>query len=276
MDPIGFALENFDAVGAWRVKDGGTLGEPIDASGQLADGTRIDGVVELRQALMREPETFVRTMTEKLLTYALGRGLTAVDMPVVRAIVRDARAEQLPVFVPDSRDRPQRAVPDADGGGRACGCCRGARGTLTDRLKSGTGSVHVHHQTVVVASDGPRGDGCHAGPAVPRRDGSARRRPWRRPPRSRRCGSAPCSCRWASGPSHWTPATTGAGFEFTPILKPIESVPRLARRRVEPGSAARGTHAVSTVDVAHRHRRRSEPRPRTSSPASRSTRSSPA
>jgi mono/diheme cytochrome c family protein len=93
MDPIGFALENFDAVGAWRVKDGGTLGDSIDASGQLADGTRVDGAVALRNALVREPETFVRTMTEKLLTYAVGRGLTASDMPVVRAAVRDARAQ---------------------------------------------------------------------------------------------------------------------------------------------------------------------------------------
>ena len=91
LDPIGFALENFDAVGAWRVKDGGTLGDPVDASGQLADGTRVDGVVALRQALAREPETFVRTITEKLLTYAVGRGLTASDMPIVRSIVRDAR-----------------------------------------------------------------------------------------------------------------------------------------------------------------------------------------
>jgi hypothetical protein len=80
-------------VGAWRVKDGGTLGDSIDASGQLADGTKVDGVVALRNALVREPETFVRTMTEKLLTYAVGRGLTASDMPVVRATVRDARTE---------------------------------------------------------------------------------------------------------------------------------------------------------------------------------------
>jgi hypothetical protein len=93
MDPIGFALENFDAVGAWRVKDGGTLGDSIDASGQLADGTKVDGVVALRNALVRQPETFVRTMSEKLLTYAVGRGLTAADMPVVRAIVRDARGD---------------------------------------------------------------------------------------------------------------------------------------------------------------------------------------
>jgi hypothetical protein len=93
LDPIGFALENFDAVGAWRTRDGGTLGDEIDASGQLVDGTKVNGAVALRQALMREPEVFVRTFTEKLLTYSLGRGLTAADMPVIRSIVRQARAE---------------------------------------------------------------------------------------------------------------------------------------------------------------------------------------
>jgi hypothetical protein len=87
MDPLGFSLENFDAVGAWRLSDAGT---PISASTQLADGTKIDGPVALRQALLRQPEAFVRTMTEKLLTYALGRGLEYYDMPVVRSIVRDA------------------------------------------------------------------------------------------------------------------------------------------------------------------------------------------
>ena len=93
LDPIGLALENFDAVGAWRTRDGGTLGSPVDASGELTDGTKIDGVIALRQALVRDPETFVRTMTEKMLTYSLGRGLGPSDMPVVRSIVRDARAE---------------------------------------------------------------------------------------------------------------------------------------------------------------------------------------
>jgi mono/diheme cytochrome c family protein len=88
MDPIGFSLENFDAIGAWRTRDGGTFGTPIDASGQLMDGTKVDGVVSLRRALLRDPEIFVGTLTEKLLTYGLGRGLTASDMPVVRAIVR--------------------------------------------------------------------------------------------------------------------------------------------------------------------------------------------
>ena len=87
MDPIGFALENFDAVGAWRTRDSGS---PIDTSGQLADGTPVNGVVTLRQALLKRPEIFVGTMTEKMLTYALGRGLAHYDMPAVRRIVREA------------------------------------------------------------------------------------------------------------------------------------------------------------------------------------------
>ncbi|HTM03314.1 MAG TPA: DUF1592 domain-containing protein [Vicinamibacterales bacterium] len=90
IDPAGLALENFDAVGAWRTRDGGTRGTPVDASGQLADGTRVTGVVELRQALLRDPQTFVRTVTERLMTYALGRSLAGADMPAVRTVVRDA------------------------------------------------------------------------------------------------------------------------------------------------------------------------------------------
>jgi hypothetical protein len=90
MDPLGFALENFDAVGAWRTEDGGA---PIDASGQLIDGTKVDGVVTLRQAILKHPETFVSTLAEKLLTYGLGRGLTYHDQPAIRAIVGNARAD---------------------------------------------------------------------------------------------------------------------------------------------------------------------------------------
>src|SRR5262245_15432829 len=88
MDPIGFALENFDGVGQWRVRDSGFK---IDASGQLLDGTPIDGPVGLRNALVNNySEAFIRTFTEKLTTYALGRGLEYFDMPVVRSIQRDA------------------------------------------------------------------------------------------------------------------------------------------------------------------------------------------
>ena len=86
MDPIGFAMENFDGSGKWRETE---AGQKIDASGQLVDGTKINGVVDLRNALLRYKPQFARTMSEKLLTYALGRGVEYQDMPVVRAIVRD-------------------------------------------------------------------------------------------------------------------------------------------------------------------------------------------
>jgi hypothetical protein len=88
IDPVGFALENFDPVGQWR--DRTREGLPIDAAGMLADGTKVDGPAALRKALLSRPDVFVGTMTEKLLTYALGRGLEPVDMPIVRSIVRNA------------------------------------------------------------------------------------------------------------------------------------------------------------------------------------------
>jgi hypothetical protein len=91
MDPIGFALENFDAVGAWRTSE---AGGPIDASAELPDGTKIDGVAALRDAIVRRPDVFTTTVTEKLLTYGIGRGLTYRDMPVVRGIVREAAAHE--------------------------------------------------------------------------------------------------------------------------------------------------------------------------------------
>jgi len=89
IDPLGFALEGFDAVGAWRTHE---AGGPIDASSRLADGRAVNGVGELRAALSERPDAFVQTLTEKLLIYALGRGLQDYDMPVVRAIVHDAKA----------------------------------------------------------------------------------------------------------------------------------------------------------------------------------------
>jgi hypothetical protein len=89
IDPLGFALEGFDAIGGWRTHEAGA---PVDASSRLADGRAVNGVGELRTALIARPEAFVQTLTEKLMTYALGRGLQHYDMPVVRAIVRDAKA----------------------------------------------------------------------------------------------------------------------------------------------------------------------------------------
>jgi hypothetical protein len=91
MDPIGFALENFDAVGRWRERDR-EVGGPIDATGVLFDGTPLDGPITLRKALLAHPEQFVQTFTEKLMIYALGRSLTYKDMPAVRKIVRKAAA----------------------------------------------------------------------------------------------------------------------------------------------------------------------------------------
>jgi mono/diheme cytochrome c family protein len=88
MDPLGFALENFDAIGEWRSKDR-YAGTVIDASGKLIDGTPVSSPSDLRKALMRRPDQFVQTMTEKLMTYALGRSVEHYDMPAVRAIVRD-------------------------------------------------------------------------------------------------------------------------------------------------------------------------------------------
>jgi cytochrome c5 len=86
-EPVGIALEHFDAVGAWRTHEEGV---PVDASGELADGTKLDGVASLRDSIVRYSDQFVRVLTEKLLTYALGRGVEHDDMPTVRAIVRGA------------------------------------------------------------------------------------------------------------------------------------------------------------------------------------------
>ncbi len=90
MDPLGLALENFDATGRWRTKE---LGGAIDTAGQLADGTPVNGPVALREAILKHPGQFVDTLTEKLLIYALGRGLEYYDEPVVREIVRQAEPD---------------------------------------------------------------------------------------------------------------------------------------------------------------------------------------
>jgi hypothetical protein len=88
IDPVGFSLEQFDAVGRWRTLDDG---KPVDAAGGLPDGSEFDGVSGLEQALLNRPEWFVRTLTEKLFTFALGRAPEASDAPAIRKIVREAR-----------------------------------------------------------------------------------------------------------------------------------------------------------------------------------------
>ncbi len=90
IDPAGFALENFDAVGQWRTAD--EAGKPIDASGELPDGTHFNSVSEFRLALTSHPERFVTTLIEKMMTYGLGRGLTYHDQAAVRRIRNVAAA----------------------------------------------------------------------------------------------------------------------------------------------------------------------------------------
>jgi hypothetical protein len=89
MDPLGFALDNFDAVGRWRERDRFT-GTEIDSSGTLPDGEIVTGPEDLRQAIIKRPRMFAEILTERLMAYALGRDIEASDMPIVRSIIRDA------------------------------------------------------------------------------------------------------------------------------------------------------------------------------------------
>jgi hypothetical protein len=91
MDPVGFALENYDAIGHWRTLE---EGQPVDAAGGLPDGSKFVGVAALEDGLRKRPELFVGTLTEKLLTFALGRGIESSDAPAVRKIVREAQANE--------------------------------------------------------------------------------------------------------------------------------------------------------------------------------------
>ena len=90
MDPIGFALENYDGVGRYRVTEND---KPVDVSGGLPDGSKFSGVDGLQQAILNRPEVFAGTFTEKLMTYALGRGVETADAPAVRKIVRETKAK---------------------------------------------------------------------------------------------------------------------------------------------------------------------------------------
>jgi hypothetical protein len=118
LDPLGLALENFDAVGTWRDKDR-IAGTPIDASGVLPDGTKVSGVDDLRRTLASNPEQFVQTLTEKLMTYGMGRALEYTDMPTVRAIVRvtakdNYRFSALVMNIVTSEQFQMRSMPAAE------------------------------------------------------------------------------------------------------------------------------------------------------------------
>ena len=107
MDPVGFALENFDAIGRWRTYEDGV---PVDASGGLPDGSKFVGVDALEQGLLKRPELFVGTFAEKLLTFALGRGIETFDAPAIRKIVTASRADDFRISSVYPRRRQQRAV----------------------------------------------------------------------------------------------------------------------------------------------------------------------
>ena len=98
IDPIGLALENFDVTGAWRIRDNGM---PVDAASTFYDGTPLAGPADLRAALLERSDALVRTFTENLMTFALGRRLSHDDMPALRGIVRqaDAGGQRLSAFV---------------------------------------------------------------------------------------------------------------------------------------------------------------------------------
>ena len=115
IDPLGLALENFDVTGVWRIKDNGV---PVDPAGDLFDGTKLDGPIALRNALLKHQDVIMLSFTESLMTYALGRRVEAYDMPAVRAIARDGQAQQLQVLVVHFRRRQQRGVPHGPGRGR--------------------------------------------------------------------------------------------------------------------------------------------------------------
>jgi hypothetical protein len=91
IDPIGLSLDNFDVTGAWRIKDRGV---PVTVTSELYDGTRLNGAADLRAALLTKSDVIITHLTERLLSYALGRRVEHYDMPVVRRIVRDAKASE--------------------------------------------------------------------------------------------------------------------------------------------------------------------------------------
>ena len=116
IDPLGLALENFDATGKWRIRDGGIA---VDTKGQLFDGTAIEGPDGLRDALLRHKDVVLLSFTRSLMTYALGRRVEAFDMPAVRRIIRDAEVAELPHQRLREWHRRIGRVPDGEAAGVA-------------------------------------------------------------------------------------------------------------------------------------------------------------
>ena len=126
-DPLGLALDNFDVTGVWRIRDNGS---PVDPSGQLYDGTKLDGPGALRAALLKHQDVVMLSFTENLMTYALGRRVEYYDMPAIRKIIRDAakdnnRFSAFALGVVNSRAFQMARADEATTTDRTvCGHCR--------------------------------------------------------------------------------------------------------------------------------------------------------
>ncbi len=206
MDPIGFSLDNFDLIGTWRAADSG---EPIDATGQLVDGTKLDGPASLRNALLSRSDVFVRTVTEKLLTYATGRALKYYDMPVVRSIAREAAQERQSFFGARPRYREERSISDENEAIRVSIPRRTAMRFITKK--------HLPRRTFL------RGMGVTV--ALPLLDSMV---PAQTPlARTAANPASRLSCIYVPHGAtmyKWTPTTEGPGFAFTETLAPLEKL----------------------------------------------------
>ena len=222
MDPVGFALENFDAVGRWRNVE---EGRPIDATGGLPDGSEFEGVTGLEQALLDRPEMFVGTLTEKLLTFALGRGVEHIRRAGDPQDRPRRPRERLPLLVADRGNRDQHAVSDEE-----------IRMIITKKA--------MPRRTFL------RGPGDRAGAAAAGCDGSLHDRPGRdagRPARLRRLGFVymPMGC----DVTRWTPPGADTLDELSPTLSPLAPVKEhvTAITNLELQNAYPGTHATSNA-----------------------------
>ena len=220
IDPIGLALENFDAIGRWRDVDSEAKA-PIDASTVLPNGQAVDGPAQLRDALFGGRDLFVRAFTEKLMMYALGRELQAVR------------------HAPGAR----RGAPRG-GAGLDCRPCRAscramrfAADCASDIAEQRAASAQGEELTMFltkrhsVPPDGPEGRRCHAGAAAARRHGAGGHARWRRPPRKPKLrmgffyiphGAIIGNTSHGAEMDKWTPSGAGADFTLSPILKSLE------------------------------------------------------
>ena len=213
MDGLGFTLENFNAVGAWRTRD---AGYDVNAQGTMTDGETAVGVAGLRAALLRRPEVFVQTLTEKLMTYGLGRGLQYSDMPAVRAILRDAAGQDHRFLVDHPGHRQKPGVPDAEKGDAAESLrlerlreiimfvTKKALSRRTLLRGMGTAVALPFLESMVPAFTGL----AQAAATPPLRFGAV---------------YFPNGTPMNSPLNYWMPKGSGGDLEITPILKPLEA-----------------------------------------------------